>query len=68
MGKKTGSAGRFEARYGKTLRQKVLSIEKNQRKKQKCPYCKNFTAKRVSMGIYLCRKCDSKFTGGAYAV
>ena len=68
MGKKTGSTGRFGVRYGKTVKQKVLNIEKKQRKKQTCPYCRRQTAKRVSVGVYKCSKCGSKFTGKAYSV
>lgn len=66
--KKVGSTGRFGARYGKTIRQRILAVEKRQRKKQICPYCKKPTAKRVGLGIFLCKKCDSKFTGRAYEV
>lgn len=68
MTKKIGSAGRFGSRYGKTNRQKISNIEKHQKKKQICPYCKSPSAKRISMGIFICKKCNSKFTGGAYKV
>jgi len=68
MTKKIGTAGRFGARYGKTVREKVAKIEAKQRKKQTCPYCQKQTAKRVSMGIFSCKKCNSKFTGKAYTV
>lgn len=68
MGKKTGSAGRFGVRYGKTIRKKVIAIEKRQRKKQMCPYCKRAAAKRIAMAIFECKKCHSKFTGKAYEV
>ncbi len=68
MTKKIGSAGRFGSRYGKTIREKVSNIEKKQRKKQICPYCKKPAAKRLSMGIFICKKCKAKFTGGAYSV
>lgn len=68
MTKKTGSAGRFGSRYGRTIRQKVADIEKRQKRKQLCPYCKHNTAKRISMGIFSCLKCNSKFTSGAYEV
>ena len=66
--KKVGSAGRFGPRYGKRLRQKLLIVEKEQRKGQECPYCHRKTAKRVSAGIWFCKKCESKFTGKAYKV
>ncbi|MEK6952034.1 MAG: 50S ribosomal protein L37ae [Nanoarchaeota archaeon] len=66
--KKVGSTGRFGARYGKTIRQRILAVEKRQKKKQLCPYCKRLTAKRIALGIFLCKKCNSKFTGSAYHV
>ena len=63
-----GSAGRFGARYGRKLRTRVLEVERRQRKKQLCPYCRRVNARRVSVGVYSCRTCKSKFTGGAYTV
>ena len=66
--KKVGSAGRFGARYGKRLRQKIISVEVIQRHPQECPYCCRKAAKRMSSGIWLCKKCDSKFTNKAYRV
>ena len=68
MGKKTKSAGRFGARYGKTIRTKIIAVEKKQRAKQQCPFCKKLTAKRLSMGIFHCKKCKAKFTGKAYTI
>ncbi len=64
--KKVGSAGRFGSRYGRRIRQRVIDIEKKQKKKQKCPYCNAINVKRISTGIYKCNKCKSKFTGKAY--
>ena len=68
MGKKTGSAGRFGVRYGKTIRTKVVQIENKQRKKQVCPYCKKSAVRRVAKGIFKCKKCNNKFAGGAYFI
>lgn len=68
MTKKVGSAGRFGSRYGKRIRQRIIDVEKKQRGWQKCPYCNKVRAKRVSVGIYQCKKCESKFTGKAYFV
>jgi large subunit ribosomal protein L37Ae len=68
MTKKVGSAGRFGSRYGRKIRKKVAEIEKKQKSSYPCPYC-NFTrVKRVSSGIWSCKKCDSKFSGRAYEV
>ena len=66
--KKVSSAGRFGVRYGRKIRQKVIAVEKLQRKRQKCPYCLKSSAKRLAKGIFECRKCSAKFTGKAYVV
>jgi|TARA_Y100000310_G_scaffold169639_1_gene169855 large subunit ribosomal protein L37Ae len=65
---KLGSAKRFGARYGSKPKHKFAKIEKEQRKKHVCPYCNNLKVKRVSVGIWHCRKCNAKFTGKAYSV
>ncbi len=66
--KKVASAGRFRANYGARIRHKVAAIERKQRAKQQCPYCKKFSVKRLASGIFYCKSCDKKFTGGAYFV
>jgi len=63
--KKVSSAGRFGVRYGKKIRENVLLVERRQKKKQECPFCKKI-AKRLAKGIWQCKKCKKKFTGGAY--
>ena len=65
---KLGSAKRFGARYGTKPKHKFAKIEKEQRKKHKCPYCSYVAVKRVAAGIWHCRKCNSKFTGKAYSI
>lgn len=64
--KKSKSAGRFGARYGRSVRMKVVGVEEKQRKKQKCPYCGKLGVKRLSKGIWHCRKCDKKFASDTY--
>ncbi|MAG11136.1 50S ribosomal protein L37ae [Candidatus Pacearchaeota archaeon] len=64
--KKTKSAGRFGARYGKRVRNKLVNVESKQRKKQKCPFCNKVGVKRLSKGIWKCSKCNKKFAGGTY--
>ena len=64
--KKTKSAGRFGARYGRSIRSKLVKVEEKQRKKQKCPYCKKLGVKRLSTGIWKCSKCNKKFASDAY--
>ena len=67
--KKAASGKRFGNRYGKKLREKVGLLENTYRQKtQKCPYCRKEGIKRVSAGIWTCRKCNVKFTGKAYSM
>ena len=63
--KKVRAAGRFGARYGRSVRTKIAEIESVQRKKQKCIFC-NGVAKRISKGIWKCKKCSKKFAADAY--
>ena len=64
--KKVAQAGRFGVRYGKKIREAVISIEKKQRAKQKCPYCSRLSAKRIAKGVWECKFCGKKFAGAAY--
>jgi len=62
---KSKSAGRFGVRYGLLVRKRIANIEDKQRCRQRCIYCGG-KAKRLSKGIWLCRKCGKKFAGHAY--
>jgi len=64
--KKVGPAGRFQSRYGVRARSRLRNVELAQRKKHVCPNCKHTAVKRVSTGIYSCKKCGVKFAGGSY--
>lgn len=66
--KKSKSAGRFGARYGKRTRAKLVKVEIKQRVKQKCPFCEKLGAKRLSKGLWQCtrKKCNKKFAGDTY--
>jgi large subunit ribosomal protein L37Ae len=59
---------RFGARYGKRVKDRLQAIEDLQNSKQKCPYCHKLKVKRLSAGIFTCRKCGAKFTGRAYSL
>jgi large subunit ribosomal protein L37Ae len=59
-------AGSFGPRYGRKLRARYSSIEKQQRKLHKCPKCNKMAVKRVAKGIFNCTKCTIKFAGKAY--
>ncbi len=65
--KKVKASGRLGARYGTRVRRKIAEIESVQRKKQQCMFCKG-TAKRLSKGIWKCKKCKRKFTSNAFFV
>jgi large subunit ribosomal protein L37Ae len=65
---KLGSVKRFGARYGRKVKIKYSKIEREQRRLHKCPYCSKINVKRIAMGIWYCKKCDSKFTGKAYTL
>jgi large subunit ribosomal protein L37Ae len=64
--KKTKSSGRFGARYGRSVKAKLVEVEVKQRKKQECPFCKKTGAKRLSKGIWNCSKCGKKFAHNTY--
>jgi len=64
--KKVKSAGRFGARYGRSVRVKLVNVEVKQRVKQRCPYCGKLGVKRVSKGIWECSKCNKKFASDTY--
>jgi large subunit ribosomal protein L37Ae len=65
--KKLKSAARFGARYGKKIKTLVATVESRSRAKHVCPACGRKALKRVSAGIWLCRKCGKKIAGGAYS-
>jgi len=64
--KKTKSAGRFGARYGKRVRARLVAVEIKQRVKQKCLFCGKTGVKRLSKGLWQCKKCNKKFAHDVY--
>ena len=64
--KKSKSAGRFGARYGKRTRARLVKVETKQRVKQKCPFCGKLGVKRLSKGIWKCPRCEKKFASNTY--
>ncbi|WP_132056991.1 50S ribosomal protein L37ae [Halorussus amylolyticus] len=63
---RTGSAGRFGARYGRVARKRVAEIESDMHDDHACPECGSTTVDRQGTGIWQCGKCDYKFAGGTY--
>ncbi len=68
MVKKTKGSGKYGARYGAPLKQKRQVIEDKQKTKYKCPLCLKQKIKRLSSGVWYCKKCDIKFAGRAYSL
>jgi len=63
---KAGVVGRLGPRYGVRIRRRVLDVETVQRQKHSCPRCLAKSVKRVSSGVWRCRRCGLTFAGGAY--
>src|SRR3989338_4062179 len=57
---------RLGVRYGRTVREKIAAVETLQKQKHRCPYCTYQQIERVAAGIWHCRKCNSRFSSGAY--
>jgi large subunit ribosomal protein L37Ae len=64
--KKVGTTGRFGVRYGTRVKKKLRPIEAEQKRPHMCPECKRMSLKRVTAGIWECKKCGAKIAGGAY--
>jgi large subunit ribosomal protein L37Ae len=64
--KKVGSSGRYGTRYGLSVKKQMKVVEANKSSKYTCPRCSKKNVKRVSAGVWECRSCELKFTGGAY--
>lgn len=55
----------FGVRYGVKVRKKYAAV-KEKAKDNRCIVCGHNKVKKVSAGIWLCKKCGAKFTGKAY--
>ncbi len=64
--RKVGPAGSLGARYGTVARRRYTVVVSELRRPKNCPKCQMLAVRRESVGIWLCRKCGYKFTGGAY--
>lgn len=63
-----GPVKRFGVRYGRTVKHRRAKVEYEQNSDHKCPYCSRTKLSRESYGIWVCKKCGSKFTAKAYSV
>jgi large subunit ribosomal protein L37Ae len=69
MGKRTKKVGPTRglgSRYGATVRKRYIKVITEMKKSHECPQCGFPRVKRVSVGVWECRKCGFTFTGGAY--
>ena len=64
--RRTGSAGRFGARYGRVARRRVAEIESDMRDEHACPECGEKRVDRQETGVWTCGSCGYTFTGGTY--
>ncbi|KAK0638665.1 60S ribosomal protein L37a [Cercophora newfieldiana] len=53
-------------RYGSSLRKQMKRLETPQHARYLCTFCGKKTVKRVSVGIWNCRRCNKTMAGGAY--
>jgi large subunit ribosomal protein L37Ae len=63
---KVGPSGSFGARYGTVARKQYSTLITALRTYHECPQCHLTAVKRESVGIWACRSCGFKFSGGAY--
>jgi len=64
--KKVKGSGRYGTRYGSRLRKRIREIDSTARIKHRCPRCRLYYVKKISNGIWQCRKCQYKYAGGAW--
>jgi len=64
--KKVGPTRGLGPRYGSSVRKRYIKVMAEMKKPHKCPQCGFPRVKRESVGVWKCRKCGFKYTGGAY--
>jgi large subunit ribosomal protein L37Ae len=66
MAKKKRKDVGLGTRGGATLRKRYSRIMQTVKATHRCPSCASPSVKRVSVGLWNCRKCGYRFAGGAY--
>lgn len=64
--KKRGSTARFGARYGVSVKNRILEIERLKKSRYPCPRCSKRSVRRISTGIWQCSSCHYTFAGAAF--
>jgi len=62
------SGNRFGTRYGRRNRDRVAKLEQGHRRVQKSPFSNTKSVKRLSAGIWHCKKTGKTFASRAYEV
>lgn len=52
--------------YGKRIREAVSEAKRKTASRYKCPSCSRVAVRRKAAGVWLCKKCGTKFASGAY--
>ena len=63
---KSGATARFGARYGVSVRRRAGSALAKKSRNYTCPECHYPKVSRQVAGIWECKKCGHKFTGGVW--
>ena len=63
---KSGLTARFGARYGVSVRRRAGSAIAKKSRNYTCPECHYPKVSRQVAGIWECKKCSHKFTGGVW--
>ncbi len=64
--RKVGSMGRYGPRIGRKMRHEARKLEDESNASRACPSCSKNRVKRSAAGIWQCKSCGFKFTGGAH--
>ena len=63
---KAGATAKYGARYGVSVRRRAGAAIAKRSKKYMCPVCQYPQVTRKVAGIWQCKKCSHKFTGGVW--
>jgi len=59
-------SGTLGVKYGFTARKRYAEVMSKRRAKYNCSQCHIGRLKRISVGVWSCRRCGFTFAGGAY--
>jgi len=64
--KEKGPIGGLGVRYGVKAKKRYGEVLMEKNRRHFCPQCSSNSVRRESVGVWICKKCGFKFTGGAY--